>query len=233
MEQIITLILFLFPGVFISLLYKKYLPISKEELSDYENIAIAFLYSFSVLIINFVIIKKVFNRDISTLSELMSNFARITFLLKYVSLTILTGSIFAILWHCIARRVLLCISNLIRHKRGLAKQTKFPSVWSEIFENPDNSMDDAYIAIEKDGEIITQGLIEIYSPSNSETKEVKLICTDTFKLYLKNDESLPDDQKIFDDIMYEYYNFDTGVLIKFYNNEKLKKYLEEDNATLP
>lgn len=227
MEQIISLILFVFPGVFINLLYKQYLPKSKQEPSDYEKAVIAFIYSFMVLVLNIVVMKFIFKKEIETLDQLLGYFKNTSFLLKYVFLTIFTSMLFAIVWHYIFKYLILWAYNFYRKLRGLPKETRFSSVWDEIFENPDNDMTDAYVVIEKDGDIISQGIIDLYSPIDSKDKEIKLICTDSFKKYLENDKLLTEDEKIFNEIDYEYYNIETGVLIKFYNNKRIKEYLKK------
>lgn len=229
MEQIIILILFVFPGVFVSLLYKEYLPRSKNESTDYEKTVIAFIYSFAVLVLNIIIMKLVYSKDVQVLTQLMDQFKNTGFLIKYVGLTFTTSILFAVVWHFIFKRIILKIQNIFRVKGGLTKITQYPNVWDEIFANPETDLNDLYVSIEKDGELITQGLIALYSPIDAKEKEIKLICTDAFKMYLDNDKTLPDEKKILKDIDFEYFDMEKGILIKFYNTVMLKKHLSQNN----
>lgn len=225
MDQVISLILFVVPGIFINLLYKEYTPRTKNEPTDYEKTVIAFIYSFAVLVMNISIMRFIFTIKIENLSQLMGSLKITDFLLKYVLLMLSNSIIFAIAWYYIKKYPLLKLYNIFRGKRGLSKQTRFSSVWDEIFENAEMDLSDTYVTIEKEGKLITQGLISLYSPIDSKEKEFKLICTDSFKAYLENDKQLPEDERIFNNIEFEYFNMQTGMLIKFYNNEKLKEYL--------
>lgn len=229
MESIVSLIIFVFPGIFITLLYKEYLPTSKNEPSDYEKAVIAFIYSFAVLVLNILIMKYVFSINITVVSEIIGKFENIGFFLKYVFLTFANSLIFAVGWYYVSKYIVLGTYNIFRFRKKLPLKTRYSTVWDEIFENPDIDMNDAYVVIEKDGVLITQGLIALYSPIESKEKELKLICTDAFKNYLENDKNLPEEEKIFNDIEFEYFNLEKGILVKFYNNAKLKEYLSTFN----
>jgi hypothetical protein len=88
-----------------------------------------------------------------------------------------------------------------------------------------------YIVIEKDNKIITQGLVDEYAPPNHNRRDISLIATKQFKEYLLNDESLKEESKLLDIVDREYYDFNTGVLIRIYNNKKLIKYFEEQTKS--
>lgn len=84
-----------------------------------------------------------------------------------------------------------------------------------------------YITIEKNGEVITAGLVDVYPPPNQKNRDILLRDTQGFKLYLDNDKNIPEDKRLLDIIKYEYYDFNNDLLIKIYDNTKLIAYLNE------
>ena len=84
-----------------------------------------------------------------------------------------------------------------------------------------------YITLEKNGQIITSGMLATYAPPNQERRDILLKDTQGFKLYLDNDKNLPKEKKLLDIIECEYYDFNNDLLIKVYDNKKLVKYLNE------
>lgn len=226
MEQIITLILFAFPGIFINLIFKEFLPQNRGERSQYEKTTIAFIFSFFVLGLNIFIMNFIFRIKENKVSLLLNDFGSISFLFKYIGLTFVTSIIIAIAWKGV-EYIKLKIINCIRKLNKLPITTKFPSVWDEILYNKKNPIPrDQYISIHKDGKTIAQGLIALSSPINDKEIEFKLICTNEFIKYLENDKELPTAEKIFGKIDYEYFNVENNTLIKFYNNKKIIELLE-------
>ena len=104
-------------------------------------------------------------------------------------------------------------------------ETLYPTLWDEIFENSKEKLENAYVTVEKDGQVITQGQISRYSPPNEGYKELILTDVEEIKAYIEADEDLEDDEKLFSKVDRQYVNLDTGISIKFYNNEKLLEYL--------
>ena len=126
------------------------------------------------------------------------------------------------------KRGILYISNIIRDKNNLPTETKFTTIWDEIFENKAINLTDVYISIEKDGNIITQGVLKSYSPPNFKNKELKLCYTNDIKKILEEDKSKNESEMLFDEISMEYFNFETGILVKFYDMSKYNNYVESN-----
>jgi len=135
MENIIITILFVFPGIFVELLYKRFIPTAKDERSDFEIALIAFVNSAAILIINLMILRIGYNQEIITINQLQSKFTNINFLLKYAMLTGFSSIIFAFAWNKLYTKVILHGINKFRTGNNLPIETIYPTVWDEIFEN--------------------------------------------------------------------------------------------------
>ncbi|TYR82134.1 hypothetical protein FZC66_00615 [Priestia megaterium] len=108
-------------------------------------------------------------------------------------------------------------------------ETKFSSIWDEVFENPNNPItDDQIIIIEKDGEILTQGYIKSYSPPHLNRREFLLEETSAVKAFLESDKELPEDEKLLNVVKKEYYDTHTGINIKFLDTTKLIRYIQNN-----
>lgn len=229
LSNIIFIILFIFPGIFIGILYKKFVPTSKKDPEGYEKIVGAFLYSCVVLFVNIIIIKVFFKNNISDINQLGKELNNFSFFFKYTLLSIVVSSITAYFFHKWNHEILLELLNKYRQATDKPVETKFQSVWESIFES--GQMNDVCIVIEKDGEIITCGFLEEYSPPQNIKKELKLKYTQWVKKQFENDKNgkyKSDEEKIFTDIICEYFDYDSGILIKFYD---VKKYLEYINSS--
>ena len=220
-------VLFIIPGSIVNIILDRFFPKSKKEKSDFEKTIHAIIYSSVIIFINLVIMNKVKNINVSTFTDLQEMLSDITFFIEYIVLTFISSILFVII-KGIYEKIELSIVNIIRKLKKLPTESKFATIWDELFENKDIDLSDTYITIIKDGKIISQGCLKTHSPPNLENRELLLIGTKDFKAFLKNDIRLEDDEKLLDIVDKEYYNLNTGVLIRFYNNTKLINYLNED-----
>ena len=85
------------------------------------------------------------------------------------------------------------------------------------------------MTIEKDGEIITQGTLKSHSPPNFNNKELLLCYTNDIKEILEDDKLKSEDKMLFDEIDMEYFNFETGILVKIYDMSKYNNYIESNS----
>lgn len=224
MESILIAVLFLIPGSFVNIILDRFFPKSVKEKGDFEKTIYAVIYSSIIIFINLILMKYLRKIDINTFSELQSRLVNITFFIKYIILTAVSSFLFVLIKK-IYEKIELCIVNNIRRKNKLPAETEFATVWDEIFENKKIDLANTYIAVIKDGQLISHGCLKSHSPPNLDNRELLLIGTKGFEAFLENDKILPDGQKLLDIIDKEYYNLNTGVLIRFYNNEKLLEYL--------
>lgn len=223
MNNIVFLILFIFPGVFIRMIYNRFFPILDQEESKYFEIVHAFVISTFVLLINFGLMEIYYKFCISS----WSNFTKIISNnpLLFLGFTIISGSIVLFCYHQVIYKLNPFISNkFIRKPNNLAQETEFPSPWHDVFENPNFSLNDRVVGIFKGKELITIGYLGNYSSPSVKEKEFKIIYSDWFmKQYLKDESA---EKKVFDKIDAEYYDITNDVLIKFYNSDKINKKME-------
>ena len=84
---------------------------------------------------------------------------------------------------------------------------------------PNNSI---VVAIEKDGTLISRGLIAEYPAPQTDCNDIVLQYCSAIEKIFTEDEMKPEDEKIFNIIDLEYCDFEKGVTIKFYNMEAYK-----------
>lgn len=227
METIVVAIMFSVPGILVNKIKKRLFPKSFYDNSEYEKTIVAIPISILILFINYLVMNKVFKLNITSINVLLGRMDDLNFLFKYTILTFISCVLLSLIIEKIFKPVILKMINFYKSKKNMPIESKYTSVWEQIFENEDNPVNDMYISIEKDGEIITQGLVEEYTPPNNDKRDISLVFTKQFEQCLNEEENLPDDEKMFGIIDREYYDFNTGVLIKIYNNEKIKKRNEQ------
>ena len=230
METIITAVLFSVPGFIVDRVNERLFPGTKKTMSDIDKTVSAIINSSIVIIINIAIISilswmGVINLELTSFDILQDKLLDIDFFTKYILLTSISCIIWGFLNELVIKKLILKIINFRNNKSGALEESEFETVWDEIFENKDQPLENTYISIEKDGELITQGLICRYTGPGSARREFYLTYTSVFKEYLDADELLPEDKKLLSKIDREYFDFETGILIKFYNKEKFENYL--------
>ena len=231
MDTIILSIIFSVPGIMVTKIEKRLEPKSFEDKSEYEKTIIAIPISAIILIINVLLMNIISQEKIYSISTLLKMMNDFSFLAGYMLITTITCLVVFFIKNKVVEPVILKIINIFKKKHNMPIESKYPSEWERIFENKDEPVNDMYISIEKDGKVITQGLLTGYSPPNQKNKDISLIGTKQFKEYLSNDYRLDDNNKLVDIIKKEYYDFNTGILIKIYHNTKLLEYFrsQEDN----
>ena len=228
METIVVAIMFSVPGILVNRINKRLFPKSFYDNSEYEKTVVAIPTSIIVLFINYIVMNKLFNLNITSIDILIDRMNNLRFLFKYTILTFISCVVVALIIEKVFKNLVLKASNIYRKIKNIPIETQYTSAWESIFENENEPVNDMYIVIEKDGKVVTQGLVEEYTPPNNDKRDISLVFTKQFEQCLNEEENLPDDEKMFGIIDREYYDFNTGVLIKIYNNEKIKKRNEEE-----
>lgn len=225
METIFIAVLFSIPGFTAEMLEDRIFGKITKEKSDFDKTVSAIIYSSFIILLNLTIMSKFFNIKINTFESLVAKLMNIQFFIKYVILTFAVCILFIFIkkyiWDFVVR---VCI-NIWRKINKLPKETRFSTVWEEIFENPKEPIMNKIISIEKDGDLITCGVLARYSTQNGKKKEFLLIETSETAEYLEADKELDKDEKLLSKIDMEYYDQESGHLIKFYNTNKLYEYL--------
>lgn len=225
METIITAAIFSVPGVIFNYIKNRIYPNALEEKKDYEKTISAIVISSIILILNIGILNIISRREINSFNELINNLYYISFFTKYIILSIIVSIPLVIIKVKWFDKSINYLINTLRGVEGKTSETTFPTLWDELFENPEDPIENTFITIEKDGKIITQGQIVRYSPPNNKIKEFILTDVEEIKEYIEADKTLSINEKLLDKVVKQYVNLDTGLTIKFYDNEKLLDYL--------
>jgi hypothetical protein len=239
LEAFLYALLFTIPGLMVRNIEKRFFTQSKAKESDFIKqynffIDSAFIYFINIIFIQILlatpiwdVIKKINKFEIKAvfLEE-----KQLKIMLFYFLWSLMIAFPYAYIKRKILRSGFLKISNMFRTKSKNVIETKFASVWDELFENRMNPISGGQIIIlEKDGELITQGYIKRYSPPHLDRREFLLEETSAVKMYLEADKDLSEEEKLLNVVKMEYYDTGTGINIKFFDTTKLEKYLNSVN----
>lgn len=177
----------------------------------------SFLLSFIVLIINILILKILFGSNINTFIDLINNVYNIIFFIKYCALTVFICVLVALLKPLIVRLFVSFYNNILNKKTD-REYTIFNDLWNIIFYNPKFDVSKHVFTIEKNGIIITCGFVKNVTPKGRDKKKIILTFTEVVRSYF-NDEEFA--EKNLSEIVAEYYDLDSDVLIKAYNAEAI------------
>ena len=159
------------------------------------------------------------------------SFVSMTFLIKYIILTLLTTILFTCINHFIIRKYINKLCNFYNSKTNRNQELLFPTVWENIFE--DNQFVDLVnthqvVSIEKSGKMISCGYIQVYPAPQTSCNEIALSFSKEIYEYFESDkEETSDEKKIFNKTILEYYNLEYDVLIKFYDMSKYNEFLNQ------
>jgi hypothetical protein len=211
---IFSTILFIGPGFLIQFIEDYLYPNSNRFDNNERHIVKAFIDSFFIIIINLIILKNFFRYNFIDFNYFVSKFEIINFFITYVLITFVTCVIYA----CFIKRCIIClriyIVNMFNDSTdNKITETKFPTIWDSIFNNSINDFYGKVITIEKEGNQISCGYIGEFPKINAETKELKLVTTKEIQNCMDSEEFRIN---YIDTIEFEYFDFETGTLIKCY-----------------
>lgn len=232
-ENIYFLILFTLPAA-LNVIYNAHIrhtPVAKPDKSI--ELAECVAFCFAVFLCNIAIMHDdiVVFAQYSILKDVELNdfvaitgFNYISFMINYFVLNVVTSVVVLVAWHTFGQWCFRCIKNKINDICKHPRELKFSDVWSNVFETKKYvDMDDCIVRIERGGNLVTAGVVSIFSAPNQQEKEFMLCDTDLVKQIFEDDENLPLELKMFKQADYEYYNIGKDVLIKFYNTESYNK----------
>ncbi|MDF2505606.1 hypothetical protein [Clostridium sp.] len=214
---ILSTVLFLGPGFLLRLISTWIEEPACDEESTEVIFTKSFIFSFIILIANMMILKLVFHREINTFTDLINNIYNIIFFVKYCILTVFI-CIFVAILKPIAVKLLVEFYNNIFNKKKDRKYTTFNDLWNIIFYNPDFDVSKHVFTIQKNETIITHGFIKNVTPKGRGKKKIILTLTDIVSDYFNDKEFA---EKNLSEIVVEYYDFDSDILIKAYHAEAI------------
>lgn len=226
---IFSTILFIGPGFLIRFIEDYLYPNSNRFDNNEKPIVKAFIDSFFILIINLLILKNLFKYNFIDFNYFVSKFEIINFFFTYVLLTFATCVIYACF---IKRGVILLRIYIINWFNSYSTdnkiiETQFPTIWDSIFNNSINDFYGKVITIEKEGQLISCGYIGEFPKINAETKELKLVTTREIQNCMTSEEFR---KNYIETIEFEYFDFETGTLIKCYKliNDAFEKFVYKE-----
>lgn len=238
-ENIYFLILFTMPAA-LNILFNAHIrqtPVTKDDKS--VELAECVAFCFAVFICNVIVMHddaKLFvkysllNEEAIEVFCQETKFDYVRFMTKYFGLNIVNSICVLIAWYTLGQWCLRKIQNVINKITHRPIESKYPDVWRNIFETGEIvDINNCIIKIEKAGYVITAGLIRQYSAPNVSNKEFVLYNTDLIKQLFEDDCKKKLKKKMFPNALYEYYDIQNDILIKFYDTERYdKKYAKEE-----
>lgn len=97
-----------------------------------------------------------------------------------------------------------------------------PTVWEAMFFDPDKNKEPRIVSIFKDGAYITSGYIDGWNIGEYERKEFEIRRSTEIEELLLRGENSP-----LNYINEEYFDMETGVLIKFWKSETVNEHWDE------
>lgn len=235
MDSILFLFLFIFPGAFSKLLQEKFFPQQRYRSSDHTGwVEISEMIVFSMVVLLSGLFARTFllAHDFDV-TEYVDSFSNTSFLITYISFSFLASIIYTFLFHLLNKYVIMVVINKLNQWKGRPAEGLYQTVWEELFETDGYiRKNNIVVSVEKDGHILSRGLLESYSPPQSPNNEILLKHCCEIEAYFEDDKTLPKESKIFGKTKAEYCNLQNGYVLKFYDMEKYHAYLDgiEDSA---
>lgn len=238
-ENIYFLILFTLPAA-LNVIYNAHIrqvPIAKEDKS--VELAECVVFCLVVFLFNILVMHsdmRLFTQYIMLSEDEVETFITSTgfqyvdFMIKYFVINIISSFGVIVFWYLIGQAVFRWLDNILNSLQNRPTEYKFSDVWSNVFET-DKIVDinNCIIKIERSGNIVTTGLIKLYSAPNKPNKEFVLYNTDLIKQLFEDDCKKKLEKRMFKYTICEYYDIQNDLLIKFYDTEKYdQEYVNEE-----
>lgn len=235
-ENIYFLILFTLPAAF-NIIYNTYIRHVPRSYQDKSvELAECIIYCLFVFLANILILKKDVVSFINYMFLDKSNsvavadfleefqFDYITFMIHYFVVNIATSIGIIFIWNSLLVSFYRCCCNIINELKGRPEEVAFGDVWRNLFEtNELIDVNNHAVWIEKGGQLVTTGLIGMYQAPNESEKEIVVYNTERIKEIFDEDRKKSYRERIFKDSVYEYYNIEKDILIKFYSLSEYNK----------
>ncbi len=232
-ENIYFLILFTLPAA-LNIIYNahiRHVPVTKTDKS--VELAECVIYCLAVFLGNIVVMHKemaLFVQYALLQQEEMvrfcndTGFSYINFMVKYFLVNIAMSVVVLFGWYTLGQWLIRKIENAVNKYKDRPEELKFSDVWSNVFETEEYiNPNDFVVSIEKNGSVITAGVVMIYSSPSQEKKEFLLTDTDLIRQIFEDDKNISLEYRVFPQALYEYYDIERDILIKLYDTEKYNK----------
>lgn len=159
-----------------------------------------------------------------------TNFDYVDFMIKYFVINMLSSVGVMLIWYSLGQWLFRKIVNVVNKLTDSPEEFKYSDVWCNLFETDKLvNLDNCIVKIERSGNLVSAGIIRLYSAPNKTNKEILLYNTDLIKQEFEDDVKRKLEKRMFVQAMYEYYDIQNDLLIKFYDSKKYdKKYANEE-----
>lgn len=116
----------------------------------------------------------------------------------------------------------------LKAKHGVEMSERREStVWENIFLNPEINQKPIVASIYKDGQYITSGILSGWNAGMEDPNEFEIVRSLEVESVLKADKERSQKEKWLHDIDFEFFDCDSGVLIKCYDPKRILEHWDE------
>lgn len=231
MNSVLYLFLFILPGAFSKILRRRFSPIhisverNKSSLIETSEIVVI---SFVIFCLNNLFLKgSRIAKGLTDEFNIIDNLSNMDFLIGYILLTMVVTALFTFGYFYFDKYILIEIVNFFNKIVGHPPETKNRTLWEDVFESKnfiDTKKGFIVMSIEKDGQVLSRGMLREYPEPGSECDELILINCAEIEAYFDSDEGKDPEEKIFWKTDLEYTILSKGITMKFYNLDKYRDY---------
>lgn len=229
-DSVLFFFLFVLPGAFSKLLMHKFAPSKNNDTSRTSLVEMAEIVVVSAIVylINIWFLAIINKANINF--NILGHFSDINFLKKYILITLITTTIFTAINYFVVKKATNKICNFYNRKLNKNQELPFPTTWENIFESNyivDFSKYEPIVSIEKNGVVISRGVLKYFSAPQIELPDFGLIkCAEIESYFKRDEECTKDEYKIFRNTLVEYYDSKSDLLIKFYDTSEYQRIQE-------
>ena len=222
-ENIYFIIVFSIPAA-IYLLFNRYIKFVPKTQAD-KSIELAECFFFSVIVFLFnSIVCGILETDLFNSLIHIDESLNYKFVVSYIVLTLISSVFILVIYYKKLRKVILEVINFFNKKNKRPIEDIRESIWEMLFE--DNKKVDIFnvcVVVKKDGNIVSAGIVESFSPPQSDHRELLLMETDYIMDILKEDTYKCCEDRTFSQHLYDYVDVNLGVVYSFYSLDKYKR----------
>ena len=242
MNVVFMILLFIAPGLAINT-YKKYFNRyegSSEERNVYEQMfsavahsgcvtawTVAFVCSGTYALRHLFRINCMFPETITGLAGWLDSYIH---LLIYIGVS----AAVTVAWYNVYERKLGRYIKNMRADKNERERGLLPydgendlTVWENIFMTKESNEKRKIVSIYKDGSYITSGEVGGWNTGKAEKRELRLLNTRTIEEVLEHDKMKPVELRLLYNVDFEYVDTETGLMIRFYDPEKIEEHWDE------
>lgn len=226
-EAVIVAVIFLIPGFMVHELDNRLY--SKERGDDFEieKVINALILSLVSVLVTIGILN-IFNiENIKSIKDLTEKIGEFDFIFKYIAIVLISIPITEVIY-VLYRKLMLKFVNVFYKLQGrdiIEREQK--NGWEFLFENKDININDYCVEIVKNGNVVVRGRVAGYSPGSAKKKDITFADTVEYNMHFEAEKDKKDEDKMFNEIDYEYYDINNDLLIRLYKLDKFKAYIEE------